>query len=299
VLKVLATPYRTEEGEIIKGASGILYAEELTSFLVKDPNTVDNLTDLYDYHEHWQTTLSVAGVSELHKVCLSLLGASNDALIRDLYDKRAAEGGLLARTCLIAEGKRRHLNSLENIDGHLTAINDDECIQILKAISTLRGNFEREHEAKLEFENWYNSMTDDKYSQSGVEARIHDTVRKLSMIVCASESRDKLIKKKHVERAIDECTSLLKNYRVISAGTGTSQIAKPGASFIRELLLAPEFTLTRRKVLQRLLGDLDAETFEKIIETYGQAGLINVTFTSTNEQQFQLTQKALEMLGEG
>jgi hypothetical protein len=83
-----------------KGASCILYSEELSSFYIKDQSTNELLTDLWDYHEVWERNL-ISWSASLKNVCLSLFAASNEILLKGIFDDRALYGGLLSRTILI------------------------------------------------------------------------------------------------------------------------------------------------------------------------------------------------------
>src|SRR5688572_31191779 len=96
---------------MVSGASGLMYSEELSSFLVDDPVAIPLLIDLYDYHEVWESKL-ITSHWKLKEVCLSLLCASNSNLFKSVYTERAINGGLLGRTFIIREERARHRKSL-------------------------------------------------------------------------------------------------------------------------------------------------------------------------------------------
>lgn len=283
---------------MIKGASGLLYSEELSAFLVEDPAAIKILTDWYDYHEKWTNTL-VSGVSELHHVCVSLLGASNEHLLRDVYNDKAIYGGLLARTFIVLEEKRRKKNSRMFIDP--SQYNPENLLAHLRELSRLKGPITFTEDAKKEYDSWYNSIDDEAYSsKSGVLERIHTGVLKLSMILAAAEPRtiyDKriVVDKQNVDVAIDECWTLLRNYDFLTMGAGKSPIGHQIALVIRELSTASNNTLTRKILIRRLWAEIDAPTLDNIIVTMSQGGLIGTT-TVCSEEAYYLTSVALERI---
>lgn len=99
------------KGYVVQGASGLLYTEELAAFMVDDKATIPILTDLYDYREEWTNHLKSSDTERLKNVCLSMIAASNETFLKEVYTKSALYGGLLGRTVIIYEQKRRHKNA--------------------------------------------------------------------------------------------------------------------------------------------------------------------------------------------
>lgn len=214
-------------GTMIKGASAIIYAEELASSVVEDPATPKILTDWYDFHEQWDNTL-VSGEFSLSNVCITMLAASNEDYLSDVYTRQAVSGGLLARTFIIRGYGRRRKNSRQYVDLDKYKKRKPRLLEHLKRISKYKGTVQSDEDAKKEFHDWYESLDDNFYqSKSGVEARLHTGVEKLSVILAAAESTfDGLIRKHHVEEAIERSMNLLKNYRNLAIGGGKSQSAQ-------------------------------------------------------------------------
>ncbi|MCH7525594.1 MAG: hypothetical protein IIC74_11535, partial [Bacteroidetes bacterium] len=53
IIKMLGEGHTNKKGRTTKGASGIIVATELTSFIKRDFNAVEKFTDLYDGHADW------------------------------------------------------------------------------------------------------------------------------------------------------------------------------------------------------------------------------------------------------
>lgn len=301
IIQDLGEPFITKGRVTIEGASAFIIASELTSFIKKDFDAIEQLTDLYDFHEEWSSRTKSSGSDYLKRVCLSMLVGTNEALITDLYDEKAKDGGLLARSCIIYEKRRRHMNSLE-YDLLPPKTQFEDLVKDLRHIATLKGEIKRSTDSRKVFDEWYTkSLNDDNLSKSGAEGRIHDTVRKVAMILAVSELPDKknlTIEGHHMEKAIDYGTYLLKNQREFALGAGRSQNAIAMRLVLKLLLKTKEHKLPKRKILQFLLGDVDKEVLDKVIEHGVEANVFKF-WNASNESWLQLTEDLLKLYKDG
>lgn len=277
----------------LKGASGILYSEELSAFLVEDAQNIKVLTDLYDYHETYDKTLVTTGKISLKKVCLSLMAASNEELLRTVYTRQAVYGGLLARTIVVLEKGRRRKNSrmYEEETYDPTGI-----IEHLFVLSKTKGKAEIDNEAKKTYDKWYLSINDEDYDEEGVISRIHTTVLKVALCLAASSDPSCIIvKKKHIEEAIFKCIELIPNYAVLTAGIGISESAEPGRIFIEVLLRSPEYKIDRAEFLMHHFLDCSADDLDRITETLKQGNMIKVA-AGKKGIYYALTQEGIAVL---
>jgi len=293
ILKGLAEVYtRKSDGKVFAGASALLYSEELSSSFVQDQQLVDTITDWFDYHSRWDNTLSAMdSVRGLENVCITMLSAANEANVDSLYDRRAAKGGLLARTLVVAESKRRHKDSLMFAPKRA---DDNELFMRLKEISQLKGNFTLDEDAKVEYDKWYMSVEDEDFTDSGVEGRIGTIILKVAMIYSAAERVDKIITKRNIRAALDDCLGLMVNTRKLSTGRGTAPTAEISAKIMRSLFEAKDHTLKVQVVMRALLGEVTKESFDLAIETL-QASALVVVVPVENEVCLVLQPIALEM----
>lgn len=282
----------------VTGGSALLYSEELTAFLYTDSATIDVLTDWYDYHTKYGSALRGTGYKEVEKVCVSLLATTNDENIQKIYGTtQAQKGGLLARTLLVREEERRHIKG--PFRPRTATGNIDNLKNRLMDISKhIRGDFKLEEKAKNEINLWAEAITDDKISSSGIEGRIVTHVIKLAMVISASIRLDMVITRDHVLQAIDECNKILKNYKRIVVGAGRSILSEPLQAVIAELYKQKSHRLTRRQIMQRLLGDIDLETLNKVVETAQIAGYITYE-QKGNEIFIILTDEMIKKIEEG
>lgn len=296
IVKVLQSSKTNENGYRVKGASGFLFSQELTAFLYKDSDTLDQITDWHDFHEEWPVTLSgdfdTGGVKYLKNLCISLLGATNDENIPELYGIRAQKGGLLARTIIVRESKRRHIKSY--LEGE--SLGDfAPFIEEVQEFSKLKGKFILDPDAREEHISWYKSITDDKISSIGIEGRIQTHALKVSMILAVCESGTLQITLENIQQGIDECVRLLPNYKILSQTVAVHQNVKVGALLLKELLMAKDYTLSIKQLLQRLwVEGLDKEQLDKMLATYIEAGLVESGYNQSKQESYViLTEQAL------
>src|SRR6266704_1581124 len=110
VLKDLGKAHSTPNGTIVKDAAGFMISGELASFLIKDPEALTILTDLYDTHVNepeWKNTTKTQGIDTLKNPCITLLGATNEEHFQDAVPTNAIGGGFIGRTSIVFEGVRR------------------------------------------------------------------------------------------------------------------------------------------------------------------------------------------------
>jgi len=284
----------------LKGASCILYAEEFTAFHVKDSNTNELLTDLWDYHETWERNL-ISWSASLKNVCLSLFTASNEVLIKPVLDARAMFGGLVSRTIIVIEHRKRHKDAYIRRNGHnppnLQEV-DPEIVLLehLKNLSKLKGEIIFEEDAMREFEVWYHTQWDEDSpeTKTGVEGRMKTHIKKVAMLLAMCESELELIvRKRHIEYAIELCVKLYVNYKILSSESGENPNAHSAALLLRLLALAPEQTLARKIILRRNLGEFNPELLDSCVKQLVESELA-VEVNANNTIYYRLTAKAID-----
>lgn len=288
----------SETGRIIGGGSALFSAPELSAGLVNDPEAIKILTDIYDYREEYTSRLRGTGQFKIKNVCFTMLAASNEDLLRDVYDTKAIFGGLLGRTFLIKPNEFRPANSLFNVNHSqdLQSLQDH-----LVRISKLHGQFEFTNDAQREYESWYEPFRDSyraKPDRSGVSGRIHTGVIKLAMILCANETLGIEIKRCHIEEAISECMSILGNYKEFVMAGGRSSLSEVGSMVLTICYNSENHVMSRKKLLAQNWHNFDSETLDKVIITFEQAGFVH-TLVDDNEISYKLTEKCLETLFQG
>lgn len=285
-----------------KGASGLILAEEYSAFHAADvQNTNDLLTTLWDFHATWERNL-ISWNASLKNVCISLFTSSNDELIREVLDRRALFGGLLSRTILVIETKARFRSGLirKNIRNGLEPEKDfiqEKLHAHLINLAKMRGELVFEEAAIAEYEHWHDNQWDEENprTKTGIEGRMKTHVKKVAMALAMCEwSLDSVVRKEHMEHAIEMCTGLYNNYVVMASETGINPDAYPAATLIKYLASSPNYELAQKTILSRHLGDFNMELLKAAAKQLEDAGLADVV-EEDGKTSYRLTKRCLEM----
>ena len=286
----------TKTGAILKGGSCLFSAPELSAGIVNDPEAVKILTDIYDFKEEYTSRLRGSGTFRIKNVCFTMMAASNEDLLRDVYDSKAIFGGLLGRTFLVKPSEFREGNSLFDVVDTSESLKNLE--NMLKDIAVgVIGEMTISAPAKLEYESWYHPFRKgykNKPDKSGIMGRIHTSVLKLAIVLTAN-TLEREINRQIMEEAIEECVGLLPNYQSFVMSGGKSTIAEVGSILFQELYEAEGHTLDRREILRKHWSDFDAEVFDKTLQTLIPAGMISESMSSGGVS-YTLTKKCIETL---
>lgn len=258
----------------LKDAIGFIASGEMGTLLVEDPQATNILMDLFDghYNVEWKSTLKTAGVDELKNVNLTLLGAVNPEIIKDIIHAKEIKGGFVARTMMVVEHKRAHKNPLlERPEG---IVEVEEFLPYLRQLLQLEGCFIMTPSAKECFTDWYMSYDADekKDDLTGTAQRIHDQILKVAMLIALAERPQLVLEESHIEEALDECLKFEASARAVTQGTGSSDMAPKIKIVVDELLRKKE--VKKSDLLRWHYGDFDVQDLERIMPTLIQAKMV-------------------------
>jgi len=276
----------------LRGASCLLYSEELASFYATEKGTNMLLNDLADFHPLWERLL-VSWQAKLERVCVTLLAASNETNLKTVFDQIAVNGGLLSKTIINIEDKKRHKDPMIRKVISPPGM-EDNLKAVLKCISKLRGEMTWEQDAADEFSSWYEQW-DENQDKTGVAGRMKTHIKKVGMCLVVADGTGELrIRKPHIEEAIDLVIPLYRNYRVISMESGKAATAEPAALILRILGESKDYRMKERTMLRRFLGQLNIQILTDVMPTLEKAELV-MSITENNEQTYVLMPKAIEL----
>lgn len=289
IIKELSTARTSPTGgPPITDATGFIVSGEFSTSLVRDPDALTILTDLYDghYNPEWKNSLKNSPVEELKNVNITLLGAMNLAHFNDLITDKEVEGGFIARCVIVKESVRSHKNALLR---PVTRVPDVSGLSdYLKEISRLTGPFTVTEDAIKHFETWYNEFDpegeDDK---TGSANRIHDTILKVAMLLALSREAKLIIQECDIEEAMERCLGTVKGMEETIKGRGKSEIAEMARIFLADLMRRPDHKATRAAILAKHYGDFSSSELDKVVITLLQAGYIFETMID-NEGGYEL-----------
>jgi hypothetical protein len=293
VIQRLGETERMKNGITIAGASGFIFSEEISAMFTDDDANIPVLTDLYDYKSSYTSSLVSRGTTRLTNVVVSLLGASNEELLKPIFNSRAIYGGLLSRCLIVYGDKVRHRNSLMFMDG--VKFDPSGLQKSLQAISTLRGYFKLNLEAAQWYDQWYNEVCPTLEKSAGVtgaEGRIHVNVLKVAMCLAVSRTCKLTVELEDVQKAIADVQSLFINYRRLTLGSGKSKDADPQATVLEALWKTQGYKLTRNELMAKIWADVSDETLDSVLRTLVTAGVL--AMTGGDAQYIELTPKTIE-----
>jgi hypothetical protein len=296
IVQDLGRVYTTESGIVIKEAHSLLISGELAAFLVKDTDALTMLTDLHNTHEHedfWQNSLKGTGNDKLKSPCLTLMGATNEDLLGDVIAQKDVSGGFVARTFMVLSADKGKLNSL--VERPTKIADTDKLADHLKNLSNLKGEFTWNSESKIFYDTWYNDiMNRNNHDPTGTLNRIGDKVLKLAMIISLSQRLDLVITKDHLFEAITQSIDCYNAAKQITMGAGKNNLSQQTKMILRDLIQAPNHQISRKMILQKYWGDIDAFDIDRIAETLVGADAIDILYPGKTNCTYQLKQETLD-----
>ena len=290
----LSKAYTTESGKMFVDGTCLLVNDELTTLFLDNKMTQKYLTQIHDAHYHKDfsyDTLS-GGEKKIKNPYITIFGSTTDDDWQEYLQKTSIRGGFLARFFIQDERVPARINPLVKKE---EKVSFGPLVDSLKEISKVKGEFNWSLGGGQLFEEWYISIREgmienpDK-DRTGVLNRIHDQAIKIAMLLSLARAHDLIIKLEDMEDAIRTCTELMTLTKVMTAGSGDSELSLKINMFISDLFRAKNYTLTHRKIIQRRIGDLTIEDISRVVDLLGQGGLIEVI--RGTELAYKLTDKA-------
>jgi hypothetical protein len=281
-------------GKMLSGGSALFSASELSAGIVGDPEAIKILTDIYEFKEEYVSRLRGSGVFRIKNICFSIMAASNEELLRDVYDNAAVNGGLLGRTFVVKPNEFRPGNSLFSIEDRPTSL--DILAEMLAKMSRLAGEFQFTPAAQEIYNAWYypfRKSYEHKSDRSGISGRLHTSILKLSMIIAANYTNALIVDECHMTQAIKEGTDLLPNYGSFIMSSGKSTIGEAAALLIEDIWNSQYRKISKAEFLGRYVHTFDHELCDKMLMTLQQAELIKMVLIDGNREAYEMTSKGI------
>jgi hypothetical protein len=284
ILQDLGKTETDKHGHIKRGGSAIVFAPEFSASLVADDQAIQILTDIYEDKPSGHTINLVGlGKIRIEKVVFSLLGASNHELLKSMFNIKAIEGGLLARTFLVVPDEFRPSNAFPqaNNEGFAATLG-----HLLK-IAAIRGPVVWTKEAKEFYKDFYEGergfrvQAKDQPDRAGILGRIPTSIKKLAAIKAVNTLQQE-INLCHIKEATEESLNLLKNYSAFQISQGKSVIALAGSIVLEELYKANGNCCSREVLIRDHWFDFDTETLDKVIVAFEASKLISSKIEGNN-----------------
>ena len=250
----------------VKEAHGIILADEFTVFLDQASwkwGLGNLLTELYDCNDTSHHT-SGGGRIDLMSPYIVMLGGTTPKTIRDGFPKEFIGSGLASRfICVYIDDKKPPVPFPEGGK----AILFDKIVKELERIRMIKGEFVLSPEARsfydLKYREWFNNPLYDELSAmiDGYPSRRCDIMLKLSMIMCAITTHDKLISDKHLatsEKMLVDNESFLPTAHRLITGTDVGGFNKEILEFIRRYGM-----IARKAVVREFKNKMDLRQIDE------------------------------------
>jgi hypothetical protein len=276
IVRDLSLVRSTPEGIGFKDARGFIAAGEFSASIHKNTQALDILTDLYDAHDNpkWKNTLKSSPIETLNKPCITLFSGANDDMFHSAIPEEHIRGGFVGRLLLPSANKKSKYNSLTKVTHQ---VDFDGLAQHLMEMSKISGEFKYAPEASDYFDIWYsqfNEQATELQDKTGFVNRMHDHILKVAMCISLSRKLDLVLEYDDIQEAVIRVQDLLKENKNVSMANGKSETAPPTKVFLREMTKAKGYSLSRRDLLARTMGELDSIELNKVVETLTQAGMV-------------------------
>ncbi len=270
IIKELSTTWASPGKPPCTDACGLIISGEMSTVLIREPEALTILTDLYDghYNPDWNYTLKGSGREELKGLGITMLGAINQTHLADMLDKKDISGGFMGRTLIVEEFERNCKNPIPHMIVDIPML-----AQPLKEIAKLEGCFTLTDDARKTYELWYERFEPEKRSDvTGTANRMHDHILKIAMLLALSREPKLIIEKEDVIKALDVCHNFERSAASVTKGKGNSDFAPKIRVFIDDLIAARGRYISRSALLTKRWGDFDALDLERMVLTLEQAG---------------------------
>jgi hypothetical protein len=287
---------------IIFHCSVTCFSEELSVFLKKNNmEFLATLTNWYDSRDEWTYETKHAGVDKIQGVCFNFLGGTAPDWIPAILPQEAIGGGFTSRIIFVVEEDK-----YKTVPSH--TLTDDELrlkgalIRDLQRIYGLSGEYKFSDDAARAYEEWYSDQ-DKRISMgqspvpdprfAGYVERRATHARKLSMVLTASRTPEKIIQIGDFERALEYLRKA--EFRMAKAfgGVGKSQYAQATEQVLLYLKSRNGHAVKRSELLRSLYRDVDASTLQIVSEILNQMKVVRI---ETNPMEGEVFYK---YVGEG
>lgn len=277
---------------------GYIVASELSSFLGKssmDSGIITSLTDLYDCPDYWSYETKGSGSNELNNVCLNLLGASTGKWLRNAIPAEAVGGGFISRTIFMYQDEPRKPIAFpeDHIPKNIDQI-EDNLIQDLNQIRSLKGDFIVTPDAKKWYENWYiktaKSMDTNESEDFFTRWTIH--LEKLGMIISASRRDDLKITIADYKEALMYLEAVKASMNPVIDTMTVAESELPTSKILG--VIRRRGTIDHERLAKYTSRFVKSEGLKQIIETLEEAGQIEARIKQGNNRIYKFTGKEVE-----
>lgn len=217
-------------------SSAFIYWDEMShvfNIREKTQTFIGGLTALWECPSSYKKETKSFGSDMIFDAYVNLMASSTSTWLGEcLPDNAKDQGGFLTRTLIVQGAPKKGVKAamkytVDPADKRLQKLRQD-----IMTISRLTGKFTFDDKARKFYEKWYDDQIDNPPNDPMLRvfhiSVIRTHVKKLSMIISASENNSKIITTAHIKRAIELMEGLYPGtsfvYRALSAKTREARL---------------------------------------------------------------------------
>lgn len=277
------TTFTDPTDQMLKFHSSVtVFSEELSVFLgQQNIKFLADLTDWFDASDQWTYRTKGSGTDKLVGVCVNILGATAPDWLRSILPQEAFGGGFTSRVIFVVEDGKKQVVADPRIPIEVQQMRP-ALVHDLEMINSMAGEMSFSEDAMAIYAPWYEQQSKapaikDPHFAGYCERRaIH--ALKLSMIVSASRSSERLITGQDFQRALALLEAVEPKMPRAFLGLGRAKYSEMTAQIFEYMKRSKR--ATQADVLNKFDLDLDEYTLQLIMKTLSARKVIEMTYLS-------------------
>ena len=204
-VKKLHSSKLKQDGVVKKGATGVLFAPELSNFLGKvryNEGMITMLTRVFDCPDEYPTDTVTRSDVILENVCMTMMWGSTPEWYRKYMPDGVMHGGFMSRIIFVFHQGREKVVPRPPKFCQKTR---EYLADYLNYLRNLEGEVKFEEDCGLKYDRWYSGLPDPHTTDEPIEGSLSRKplfVKKFAMLFMLSERGSLELKSRHVQRAI-------------------------------------------------------------------------------------------------
>jgi hypothetical protein len=277
-------------------SSVTVLSEELSVFLgQQNVKFLADLTDWFDCSDQWTYRTKGSGTDKLVGVCVNILGATAPDWLRSILPQEAFGGGFTSRVIFVVEESKKQIVADPRIPEDVLAIRPS-LIADLEQIAAMAGEMIFLQETMDIYTKWYiqqskaPAIKDPHFAGYCERRAVH--VLKLSMVLSASRSSDRIIRPEDFNRALALLESVEPKMPRAFMGLGRAKYSEMTAQLYTYLQKVNR--ASQAEILDKFDVDLDEYTLQLVMKTLAARKAVKITYDTERGETYYTFIKGAE-----
>lgn len=271
-----------DETSIVTEAEGIVIVDELSTLIDRNAfksGLIPILTKLYDSEDFEYGTVG-RGIEHVKNPCLSILGGSTMAWIKEAIPAVAIGGGFTSRVVFVFRDKMERAVPWPNLTRENKKRSDD-IVHDLNEVAKMRGAFGLTTNARTSYDAEYHRFREssDFFNMpnlSGYAGRRHTTLLKVSMIVSAARTDSRLVDIKDVGTAINIMRNVETDMPKVLHAISREFIGDVGEEVLT--IIKNKGVIRRSDLVKAVRHKLSVRGLDEVLEVFAEMKAVKTEF---------------------